>query len=127
MRRRFPHVPDGSRVLIYSKLPVGALVGSFIVADVSRLPANMLWRQVKGVSGLSKNEFSQYFSDIQTGIAVHIVEPCRHERQVRLSELREIWYGFQPPQAFRYVCDKDLMALARISGDRDAAVTRKAA
>jgi predicted transcriptional regulator len=112
---------------MYSTLPVGALVGSFIVANVSRLPAHMLWRQVKGVSGLSKDEFLQYFSGAQSCIALHIAEPCRHHRQVRLSELREIWDGFHPPQTFRYVRGEDLVALARVTDNGDALFARKAA
>jgi len=112
---------------MYSKLPVGALLGSFIVARVSRLPVDKLWRRVKGLSGLSQREFLQYFSGAQVGVAVHIDEPSRSDRQVRLAELRKIWTGFHPPQGFRYVHADDLAALERIGIVSAATPPRRAA
>jgi predicted transcriptional regulator len=127
LRRRLPRVLAGDQVLMYAKLPIGKLVGSFTVASVSRLPLRALWSEVRGFAGISKAEFSQYFSGARTGVAIHVDAPRGFDLQVSLTELRRIWPGFHPPQGFRYLGDGDLTALAGIVSRADTFSGRRAA
>ncbi len=100
LRRRTMRVAPGATVWIYVKLPVGSIVGRAKVEAVHASSPASLWRRFGLVSGLSKEEFFEYFKGVTQGFAL-VLEGARRLRQsLSLDSLRRIVEGFNPPQFF---------------------------
>lgn len=100
LRRRTMRVTPGATVWIYVKLPVGSIVGRARVEAVHASSPASLWRRFGLVSGLSKEEFFEYFKGVTQGFAL-VLEGARRLRQsLSLDSLRQIAEGFNPPQFF---------------------------
>lgn len=100
LRRRTMHVAPGATVWIYVKLPVGSIVGRAKVEAVHASSPASLWRRFGMVSGLSRQEFFDYFKGVTRGFAL-VLEGARRLRQsLSLDSLRTIAEGFNPPQFF---------------------------
>lgn len=110
LRRQRPRINSGL-ALIYASSPRMELVASFRIAGIIAGPLQMLWQLVHDRAGVSRPEFSRYFQGLSTGVAIEISDVQTFVRPVPLSELRERWRGFHPPQGFRYVQLNELNAL----------------
>jgi predicted transcriptional regulator len=95
-------------VLLYATIPSAALVGAFDVQTILKMPLDRLWRRVKNIAGVTKDEFVEYFHGLAEGVGIFVASTTRFEHPVPLTELRRVWKGFHPPQGFRYVTSHDL-------------------
>lgn len=100
LRRRRMRVPPGATVWIYVKLPVGSIVGRAKVEAVHSSSPEILWRRFGSVSGLSRQEFFEYFAGVTRGFALVLQGAQRLRRSLSLENLRQIARHFQPPQFF---------------------------
>jgi predicted transcriptional regulator len=100
LRRRAMRVAPGSTVWIYVKLPVGSIVGRARVEAVHASSPASLWRRFGVVSGLSREEFFEYFKGVPIGFALVLEGAKRLRRSLSLDSLRRIAEGFNPPQFF---------------------------
>jgi len=100
LRRRPMHVAPGATVWIYVKLPVGSIVGRAKIEAVHTLSPTLLWRRFGLMSGLSRQEFFEYFEGVTKGFAL-VLEGVRRLRQsLPLETLQKAIKSFQPPQFF---------------------------
>jgi predicted transcriptional regulator len=99
-RRRPMNVEAGATIWIYSKLPVGSIVGYATVAAVRRHAPSTLWRKFGPHSGISRTEFFEYFTGVARGVALELTDCRRLCASVPLESLRRFSAGFQPPQFF---------------------------
>lgn len=100
LRRRTMHITPGTKAWIYVKLPVGAIVGCVTVKAIHTSTPSKLWRRFGLVSGLTRNEFFDYFCDLTNGLALELEDVKELRHSVSLSSLRKVSLGFQPPQFF---------------------------
>jgi predicted transcriptional regulator len=100
LRRRTMRVAPGATVWIYVKLPVGSIVGRARVEAVHASSPASLWRRFGLVSGLSREEFFEYFKGVTQGFALVLEGARRLRRSLSLDSLRRIAEGFNPPQFF---------------------------
>lgn len=100
LRRRPMNVKPGATIWIYSKLPVGSIVGSATVAAVHVHAPSTLWRKFGPLSGISRSEFFDYFYGISQGTALELTGSRRLCTSVTLEALRRFSVGFHPPQFF---------------------------
>lgn len=100
LRRRTMRVVPGATVWIYVKLPVGSIVGRATVEAVHASSPASLWRRFGLVSGLSKEEFFEYFKGVTQGFALVLEGARRLRRTLSLDSLRRIAADFNPPQFF---------------------------
>src|SRR5438552_11803746 len=70
LRRRAMRVAPGATVWIYVKLPVGSIVGRAKLEAIHASSPASLWRRFGLVSGLSKEEFFEYFKGVTQGYAL---------------------------------------------------------
>jgi predicted transcriptional regulator len=89
---------------IYSTAPVKKITASFKVGDVIRASPIDLWQKFGQVSGLSEEEFFQYYSGRSFGYAIKIEEFKRFDEPIDPYDLE----GFVPPQSFCYFSNDDL-------------------
>lgn len=113
LRRRTMNISPGTKAWIYVKLPIGAITGRVTVEAIHTCPPATLWRRFGHVSGLSKNEFFNYFGDVTEGVALELVDAMELSRSITLSSLREISTKFHPPQFFsRLICSDPVLKVA---------------
>src|SRR5713101_2882063 len=98
LRRRTMRVAPGATVWIYVKLPVGSIVGRARVEAVHASSPASLWRRFGLVSGLSREEFFEYFKGVTQGFALVLEGARRLRRSLSLEALRKATRHFQPPQ-----------------------------
>ena len=85
-----------------------ALVGGFVVKEVIVAQPGHLWRQVGSVSGLTKHQFTHYYSGASVAFGICIDTPWRLDKPVSLAVLKRCWSRFTPPQCFRYLGAKEM-------------------
>jgi predicted transcriptional regulator len=100
LRRRAPHLREGTRVWFYVKVPVGKILGFGTLAGVTVASPASLWAKYDRCAGLSEAEFEDYFSGTGSGAVLEFSAITPLEQSIALSELRELHAGFQPPQFY---------------------------
>lgn len=118
LRRRAMRVAPGATVWIYVKLPVGSIVGRARVEAVHASSPESLWRRFGRVSGLSKDEFFEYFKGVARGFALVLEGAQRLRRSFSLDSLRKAASGFNPPQFFMRLAAEHPLLLAVAQGRR---------
>jgi predicted transcriptional regulator len=100
LRRRTMNVSPGDTLWIYVKLPVGSIIGHARIGEVHTSSPTALWRRYGSVSGLSKQEFFEYFGELEQGVALVLEQSTLLQSSLSLEALRRLDEGFQPPQFF---------------------------
>lgn len=100
LRRRTMRVSPGCTIWIYVKVPVGSIVGRARVEAVHASSPASLWRRFGLVSGLSRQEFFEYFKGVTEGFALVLEGARRLRRTFPLDSLRGVAENFNPPQFF---------------------------
>lgn len=100
LRRRTMGIPVGSVVWIYVKKPIGAVVGHARVSNRHSFAPSTLWNKFSAVSGLTRQEFFDYFRGVSKGCALALDDVHRLRSPVSLEALRKGRGGFHPPQFF---------------------------
>jgi predicted transcriptional regulator len=102
IRRQRPAVHPGTLVIIYATKPVGALVGTARISDIScGNPADM-WEQHHGSTGVTRAEYDAYLSGAETAHLLFLRRVQRLEPLLTLEQIRSA-VTFQPPQSYRYL------------------------
>ncbi len=102
LRRRFPlSAPSGTIAYIYSTSPTRAMVGLVEIAEVIKLPVNQIWHEYSKLALVTKDDFDDYFSGVDKGIAIRFKNPRSFSQPLSLADLREKC-GFEPPQSYSY-------------------------
>lgn len=107
LRRKIPAVEAGTRLWIYSTMPVGALVGT---ADISAIEAGSpehIWALHSQNIGVCRAQFEAYYqtASIAYGISLQNV---RNGRPVNIARLRQIRPRFHPPQVMLYMTSDEV-------------------
>lgn len=89
-------------VVVYACMPVGKIVGEFIVGDIISMNPSDLWRTTKDYSGISYKFFRQYFKGRKNAYAIQIKEYIPYEEPI--DPYKE-YKHFVPPQSYRYLAD----------------------
>lgn len=118
LRRRPMNISPGTTVWIYEKVPVGSITGSAMVKAVHTGAPNKLWKQFGAISGLSKSEFFDYFSNVTNACALVLQSATPVARPMPLSTLRELDRSFQPPQFFTRLHQEHPVTLAMTKSPR---------
>ena len=87
-------------VFIYSSSPEKKIVACFRVGKIIAGHPDYLWERFWNVSGLSEQEFFEYFSDRDTGYAIQI---DNLEQFAKPVDPHSVIDRFVAPQSFRYV------------------------
>lgn len=103
LRRTPPRLEVPTEVLLYASQPTSAIVGTCQVTEVLRYTPAGLWRLVGPLTGVTHREYVDYFDGSATAYGLVLKDPRRLKSSVALSQLREAWERFHPPQSFRYL------------------------
>jgi predicted transcriptional regulator len=103
LRRMRPKLERGDWVLVYVSTPVKALMGAFQVERMVEAKPRRLWSEVRHEAGVTRREFESYYAGASMAYGIHLGKTERFSEPIELSDLRELWSGFHPPQSFRYL------------------------
>jgi predicted transcriptional regulator len=115
LRRVRPTIQSGELALVYVSSPTKELQGAFKVKKtISGTPAS-IWKKYGKQSGISREEFTEYFRGKPEAHAILIEEAWTLAKPVRLSRLRKEKQGFRPPQSFHYIRGEEFPSSLGIS------------
>jgi len=98
-------------VLLYASSPTMTLVGRAEVAAVEVGDIEEIWRQHGSETGVSQNEYRDYFEGLNHAVAIKLINVRRLKRPRPLEDLRNQLAGFNPPQSYRYLDSSQVAAL----------------
>ncbi|WP_145038958.1 hypothetical protein [Paenibacillus sp. Y412MC10] len=90
------------KVIIYSTMPEGKIVGEFRVVRILHDDPEHIWELTNNKSGISYSFFHKYFSQKKEAYAIQIGELEKYENPI---DPREFDFHFTAPQSFFYVDD----------------------
>lgn len=114
LRRLYPTVSKGDKVVLYISSPTKAVQATATVESISCAEPSKLWKEVRDRAGVTRVEFDDYFSDAAKGVAIHIKNVQKLKYPIPLSTLRQLWPNFRPPQSYRYFSVEELARLRNI-------------
>ncbi len=97
LRRRIPALAPGTRLLIYSTLPVGAVVGAVTLESVARGTPGEIWDEYAPQAGVDRDDYNAYFSGTNEAVGL-ILSSAQRVAPVTIAALRALRPGFHPPQ-----------------------------
>ncbi len=100
IRRRSMNVREGTRIWIYAKLPVGAILGFATITKVENKSPERLWQLYGAESAIEKEEFTSYLDGRPHACAILLEKITELPEAISLGELRKLESNFQPPQFF---------------------------
>ncbi len=103
LRRRAIRIPKGSGVWIYSKIPVGQVCAYGVVDHVVEACPDDIWQDYGHMSGINRQEYTEYFSNTKTGCAIVFSNIQQLENNLSLDLIRARLQSFHPPQFFKYL------------------------
>ena len=103
LRKCKPRISPGDLVLMYATSPTKALVGAFRVDSVRVYPKEQLWTEVRQCAGVTREEFDAYYSGFPSGVGIFFSDVIMFDSPISLTDVRQQWPGFQPPQGYLYV------------------------
>lgn len=100
LRTRSINLPSGSRLWVYTTLPVGKVEMSTEIDFVEVLPPSAIWKKYGKDICITKVEFDEYTNgrDLVAAIGLKNIQPLN--RNICLETMRKYEENFQPPQFF---------------------------
>ncbi len=82
-------------------MPVGRVVGEFIIDDIVEGTPSEIWEKTKESAGIDQIDYLEYFYEKDKGYAISISNPILYDEPKLLKEIsKNINVA---PQSFRYI------------------------
>lgn len=98
-------------VLLYASSPTMTLVGQAEIEKVEVASLSQIWQKHGPQTGISRDEYNDYFKGLDQGVAILLTNIRRLDRPRPLDDLRHLLSGFRPPQSYRYLDSCQVAAL----------------
>lgn len=102
---------DVKSVIIYATMPIGRIVGEFLIEKVLEDVPSQLWENTSTQSGITKAFYDLYFEGRDKAYALQIGKLIQYKEPINPYNLIE---DFVPPQSFRYISDDNMVLLQGI-------------
>lgn len=93
------------KVIVYSTMPVGKIIGEFRIEEILKMRPEQLWQKTSEYSGISKSFFDDYFCGKKWGYAFKIKDPILYDEPIDPFEQEG---KFTAPQSFKYLTDNKI-------------------
>lgn len=97
------------RIIIYSTMPEGKIVGEFSISEIHNSSPDLIWNKTKSHSGVNKNFYDSYFKDRSDAYAIEISDVVKYDTPV---ELKSLGSNIFAPQSFRYLSHEHYSSLS---------------
>lgn len=88
------------KVYVYSSAPVGKIVCSFEIGEIKSGDPEQLWLELEEYSGITRDEFDDYFKGHNKGFAIKIERIDKFDSPI---DPKVAIKDFLPPQSFYYI------------------------
>ena len=122
IRRQRPAVQPGTLVIIYATRPIGAIVGTARISDVSYGSPDDMWAHHHMHVGIGKSDFDSYLAGASVAYILQLAEVQRLVPLLTLEQMQKVT-SFQPPQSYRYVNRSMLRDLVNGHPESDSLLT----
>lgn len=99
-RRVLPRCQEVDTIIVYASKPVGKVVGEITVRDYLTYTVDEMWEGTKDKSGLTRDEFFEYFHGKRNAHAIEIKSYRDYEQPIPLDVL---FPNRVPPQSYCYL------------------------
>jgi len=89
-----------TKIVVYSTMPVGKIVGEFSIDEILLNNPDAIWEETKNDSGVQEQFFYDYFRGRQNAYAIKISNPQLYKKPIDPKKQDIL---FVPPQSFRYI------------------------
>lgn len=113
LRRRIPSIPIGTRLWIYSTLPIGAVIGTAIVEKIVKDHPENLWNSYQDQVGVSYSDFQEYFLGTNQAVAL-ILTAVQCGTPIDIGQLRLVRKGFHPPQVLSRISNYEAQTFGEL-------------
>lgn len=110
VRRRFPEVPAGTTVVLYSSSPERAVLGTVRLTRTLRVDPKLVWATYSDDIDIEEDALEEYLLGADASTVLQVEDPETWAQPVTLGTLREL-IGVEPPQSFRYLALEQLDAI----------------
>lgn len=110
VRRRFPFLSSGTKIFVYSSSPDRAVIGTFLLTDVTRVGTKEVWAQHAHEILIEESELAIYLDGATEAAIVGVACPDAWEEPMSLQGLRTD-VGVEPPQSYRYLTAEQAVVL----------------
>ncbi len=106
LRRRKICLEYGTRVWIYSKMPLGKISALGFTKKVVEKKPTDIWNEYGSISGITIDEFHNYFhnANYATAIVFRCIVPL--EPNLSLKDIKKKIAAFHPPQFFKRLTER---------------------
>jgi len=101
LRKRKIEAKPETRLWLYSKKPIAAVVGHVTVQETITLEPPKMWDQFGDCIKVTKTEFFDYLADKKLAYGLMLTHPYRLKQIVSLDAMRNAEGGFAPPQFYK--------------------------
>ena len=100
LRTRILNLPEGSRLWVYTTLPVGKVKLSMEIDFIEQLSPKAMWKKHSKSTCVTKKEFDAYTEgrDLVAAIGLRNIKPL--DKDMCLDTMRKYEENFHPPQFF---------------------------
>lgn len=92
--------PRVKRAYIYVTLPVGKIVGSFIIGKILVDTPKKIWQKCRKYAGITSKAFFEYYKNCERAFAIEIQNVQNFLKPVDPYSKMS---NFRPPQSFQYL------------------------
>ena len=103
-RKTVPKRHDVKKVYVYASKPIKAIVARFIIKRVIYDTPQKVWELTHEHSGISENEFFDYFRGRDKAYALHIENVLKFDMPI---DPKSIFNSFTAPQNYVYIEDNE--------------------
>ncbi|MEL7124365.1 MAG: ASCH domain-containing protein [Bacteroidota bacterium] len=114
LRKSSPNAEPGDLMIVYSTSPEMAVIGICKIEEVIKSTPENLWINHSDILGIDKKRFYEYYSNSEKAIGIVLSSARRFKKKMPLSQVKEIFPSFTPPQTFKYFNRKYLMDSVKV-------------
>ncbi|MFL8710947.1 hypothetical protein Q3304_09275 [Clostridioides sp. GD02377] len=93
---------DVEKIYVYSTSPQKKIIGYFKYTKYLKDSPRVIWNKTKEFSGISKDEYDEYFNNRDIAYAIEISEFIKFDRGINPKEYID---NFIAPQSYKYIID----------------------
>ncbi|RAJ11110.1 putative transcriptional regulator [Chitinophaga skermanii] len=90
---------DVNKIVVYATMPVGRIVGEFLIEDILTSSPKAIWNKTKEFSGVQYDFFKSYFDGRDKAYAIKIGSPILYAEPIDPKDMNA---QFVTPQSFMY-------------------------
>jgi len=88
-----------TKIVVYASAPVSRVIGEFEIDEVIQNDLEILWKETKKYSGITKDFYDSYFEGKEQGFAIKVKNTKLYKKDLCIRER----FGIGPPQSFAYI------------------------